>query len=158
MIPGKHELTTLIIRQCHHAVLHNGLKETLAQVRTKYWIIRGRQIVKSVISKCTTCKRHQGTPYSAPTIAPLPEFRICVSNQFDKTGVDFCGPVYIKISNETESKVCIALYTCCATSAVHLELVMDLTAESFVGNLLPDVGFQKCCLTMHAHLRQQIRS
>ena len=62
LIPGKHELTTLIIKQCHHAVLHNGLKQTLAQVRTKYWIIRGRQIVKSVISKCTTCKRHQGTP------------------------------------------------------------------------------------------------
>ena len=35
LIPGKHELTALIIRQCHHAVLHNGLEETLAQVRTK---------------------------------------------------------------------------------------------------------------------------
>ena len=46
LIPGKHELTALIMRQGHHAVLHNGLKETLAQVRTKYWIIRGRQIVK----------------------------------------------------------------------------------------------------------------
>ena len=29
----------LIIRECHEYVIHNGVKETLEQTRSKYWII-----------------------------------------------------------------------------------------------------------------------
>ena len=34
-------LTTLIIRGCHERVIHNGVKETLAELRTRYWLVKG---------------------------------------------------------------------------------------------------------------------
>ena len=49
------------------------------------------------------------------------------------TGVDFAGPLYIKTQGLfTMKKPWICLFTCCATRAVHLEIVPDLTADSFL--------------------------
>lgn len=51
---------------------------------------------------------------------------------FSHTGVDFAGPLYIKQPGSREAKVWIALYTCCITRAVHLDLVPDVTATTFI--------------------------
>ena len=68
-----------------------------------------------------------------PTPPPLPEFRVQQEPPFTFTGVDFAGPVYIKLGSATsESKVWICLYTCCVTRAVHLEVVPDLTTAAFL--------------------------
>ena len=45
LVPPSH-LTTLIIRDCHERVMHNGVKEILSEFRTRFWLARGRQIVK----------------------------------------------------------------------------------------------------------------
>ena len=42
LLDSRHHLTTLIVRFCHHLVKHGGVTESLAQLRTKYWIVRGR--------------------------------------------------------------------------------------------------------------------
>ena len=44
----------------------------------------------------------------------------------DKTACDFAGPLFCKTSGEDPSNKCyIALFTCCPTRSVHLELVAD---------------------------------
>jgi hypothetical protein len=60
ILPKEHWLTELIISACHKRVHHCGLRATLAELRGKYWVPRGRQIVKKVIGKCVVCKRHGG--------------------------------------------------------------------------------------------------
>ena len=50
---------------------------------------------------------------------------------FTVTGIDFTGALYIQM-NGVESKVYICLFTCATTRAVHLEIVTDLTAETFL--------------------------
>ena len=47
------------------------------------------------------------------------------------SGVDFTAAVYVKDS-EGEQKVYICLFTCAATRAVHLEIVVDLTVGTFL--------------------------
>ena len=47
------------------------------------------------------------------------------------TGVDFAGPMYTTTS-EVQDKVYICLFTSGVTHAVHLELTVDLTANSFL--------------------------
>ena len=42
ILPTNHYLTTLLIRQAHERVCHNGVKETLTQLRSRYWVIKGR--------------------------------------------------------------------------------------------------------------------
>ena len=48
-------------------------------------------------------------------------------------GVDYAGPLYIREPNySTTKKVCILLFTCCSTRAVHLELATDLPPDEFI--------------------------
>ena len=95
---------------------------TLAQLRTRFWIIRGRQFVRKTIVTCTVCHRYD-----------LPEFRLSQEPAFTYVGVDYAGPLYIKESNRSElKKVYVLLFTCCSTRAVHLELATDLSADVFI--------------------------
>ena len=115
--------------------MHNGVKETLCSLREKYWIARGRQVVKREIHMCNVCRKLEGKPYASPDHAPLPDFRVSEEYPFSHTGVDFAGPIYVKTSVRKETEVTksyIALYTCASTRAVHLELVPNLTADGFI--------------------------
>ncbi len=76
LLPRDHYVTSLIIWCCHKNVLHSGTKDTLQELRSKYWIIRGRQLVKRRIHKCTLCKKIQGLTYGTPKPSQLPEFRV----------------------------------------------------------------------------------
>ena len=48
------------------------------------------------------------------------------------TGVDFAGPLFVCGLAREQSKVYLCLFTCASTRAVHLELVEDLPADTFV--------------------------
>ena len=49
------------------------------------------------------------------------------------TGLDFAGPLYVKDHSAPETcKVWLCPFTCCVMRAVHLDLVPDMTAESFL--------------------------
>ena len=126
-----HPFTFLVTRKAHEDVLHNGVKETLTEIRSKFWIVRGRSLAKKIVQQCRVCRRHEGKPYSAPQPPPLPTFRVEEASPFTFTGCDFAGPLYIK-SECGQKKVWICLFTCCVVRAVHLELVMDMSTTTFL--------------------------
>lgn len=136
IILGKgHPYSILIVKQAHERVLHNGVKETLTEIRSKYWIPQGRSFVRKILYNCTLCKRFGAVHYSAPPPPPLPPFRIQEEPPFTFTGVDFAGPLYVTSSNSCkgeEDKVWICLFTCCIVRAVHIEIVTDLSVSSFL--------------------------
>ncbi len=41
-----HKFTELIVLECHNRVHHDGLRSTLGEVRSRFWITQGRQFVK----------------------------------------------------------------------------------------------------------------
>lgn len=59
----------------------------------------------------------------------LPAFRVTESPPFAYVGVDYAGPLYTRNS---ECKTGICLFTCCATRAIHVDLVPDSSANSFI--------------------------
>ena len=133
LLNKKHYLTYLIVKNAHERVQHNGVKETLTEVHSKYWIIRGRSLVKSFIHKCIICRRIDGTPLHAPPALPLPTFRVNKAPPFSNSAVNFAGPFYVRNWGVSKgNKVWICLFTCCVTRAVHLELVLDLSAVTFI--------------------------
>ena len=87
---------------------------------------KGRQVVKGVLSECVTCKKMKGKPYSSTPTAALPEFRVREAPPFSRVGVDFAGPFYVKSKKGEMEKG-----SCCVTRAVHLKLVVDLSAAAF---------------------------
>ncbi len=109
-------------------ILHNG---TLAELLSRFWIVKGRNFVKSIIHQCPVCRRHEGKPYSAPPPPPLPMFPVEEAPPFSFTGVDFVGPLYVR-NDGTSKKVWICLFTCCIVRAVHLDLVPDLSTPAFI--------------------------
>lgn len=61
ILPAKARVANLIIEEAHSRMLHSGTQLTLAYLRRKYWIIQGRNAVKTVIKKCLRCKRFQAS-------------------------------------------------------------------------------------------------
>ena len=128
ILPREHHLTKLIVMKAHENVCHNGVKETLTDIRSNFWIIKRRSLVR----KCKVCLRYEGPHYQVPPPPPLPEFRVTEQPPFSSTGVDFAGPMYIRYpGNKETSKVWLCLFTCAVIRAVHLELVPDMSTSAF---------------------------
>ena len=132
LLDNTHHLAKLIVWSCHNRVMHGGVKATLAELRSRFWIVRGRNFVRRLLFNCVVCKRNEGKPYKTPPPPPLPDFRVKKAPPFKYTGVDYVGPLYVKTPSKEDRKVWICLLTCCVTRAVHLEVVPSLTAEAFL--------------------------
>ena len=113
--------------------MHAGVSHTLAAIRREFWIPQGRSSVRKVLLNCLGCRRHQGGPCRMPAMAPYPRSRIEESPPFTYTGLDYVGPLYVKVSQPSAPrKVWLCLFTCLAVRAIHLEVVHDMTAEQFL--------------------------
>ena len=97
--------------------------------------MKGRQLVKRIVGKCVTCKRLEGKSYSEAPVSDLPGFRVRQAAPFSKVGIDFAGPLFVKVCADCSNKVYVALFSCCVTRAIHLELVRDLSADTFLRSL-----------------------
>ena len=133
LLHKKHPVTVLIVKHAHEKTLHGGIKDTLTEIRSKYWLVKGRQFVRKIIHHCVICCKVEGPHFRAVLPPPLPAFRVNEAPPFLYCGVDFAGPLYIKEDHESEStKVWITLFTCCVTRAVHLELVPNMSTQTFL--------------------------
>ena len=112
--------------------MHGGVKSTLTELRSRFWIVQGRQFVRKLLYQCVVCRKLEGGPYKAPPPPPLPQFRLKEEPPFTSIGIDYAGPLYVKSLNSPQQKVWICLCTCCVTRAIHLDLVPDLTAQAFL--------------------------
>ncbi|GBN01610.1 hypothetical protein AVEN_265912-1 [Araneus ventricosus] len=128
ILPTKSRLSQLLIMREHHQRLHHaGVSETLTQIRENYWILCGRQTVKSCLNKCLICKKFKVRPGNQ-IMAPLPANRIQKRYPFENVGIDFASPIYTRNTD----KAYIALFTCAVTRAIHLEVVSSLSTEHFL--------------------------
>ena len=127
------QFTKLVIADAHEKVLHHGVESTLDNIRSRFWIIKGRKTVKLVLRKCIVCKRYQAKPALPPETPDLPDFRTYIStNCFQVTGLDYAGPLYVKnYERDSASKVYILLFTCASSRAIHLELTPDMKTSAF---------------------------
>ncbi|XP_068914687.1 uncharacterized protein [Tenebrio molitor] len=133
----KCEITELIIQAEHISLLHAGPQATLASLRQRYWPMSGRSVVRRIIHNCLKCFRANPTT-SSQLMGDLPKDRVQPARPFLNSGVDFGGPVYLKEGRgrgKRTVKGYIALFVCFATKALHLELVGDLSSQSFLGAL-----------------------
>ena len=59
-------------------------------------------------------------------------FRVKGDFAFSFTGIDFACPLFVKNRKSDMTKVYISLFTCANSRAIHLKLVSDLTADTFL--------------------------
>ncbi|XP_062538337.1 uncharacterized protein LOC134206623 [Armigeres subalbatus] len=136
VLSAKHPLSALLASSFHISLLHAGPQLLLATLRQKFWILGGRNLVKSVFHQCHTCFRSKPTLVQQST-ADLPVSRVSPTRPFSVCGVDYCGPFYVKSAVRTRgpTKVYVAIFVCFSTKAVHIELVSDLSTPAFLAAL-----------------------
>ena len=120
--------TKLLIWKCHGDVHHCRVENTLNKLRQSYWIIKGRQTVKNVLSKCIICKIVRDKTLLPPSTAKLLEYRLYFEYSFENLGLDYAGPLFTQdiFGKSIETfKSYILILTCAATRNTHLELVLS---------------------------------
>ena len=138
LLPSKCRFTTLLIRYLHLFVYHMGISRTLTEVRKTYWIPRGRNTVKSVLDQCVTCKKQHSHSFKTPSPPDLPKERVNLEIPFEAIGVDYTGSITVSLNGQ-DLKMYIVLFTCAASRAIVLDIVEDLTADSFI------LAFRRFC-------------
>ncbi|XP_071578899.1 uncharacterized protein [Temnothorax nylanderi] len=132
--PPSSWLTRLLIESCHRQTLHGGVQLTLGLLRLRFWIPRGRSVVKKMLHRCVTCTRWRATA-PQPPMGNLPSGRVTLARPFLRTGLDYAGPIFIRTSKGRgyrAHKAFIAVFVCLCTKAVHLDVVSDYTTEAFL--------------------------
>ncbi|XP_034828817.2 uncharacterized protein [Maniola hyperantus] len=134
ILPYGHHISKLIVANAHEETLHGGPQLTLNYIRSKFWIINAKGLVRQHIKKCLRCTRYSSS-HQHPFMGELPSSRVLPSRPFSKSGVDYAGPVNIRMSKGRGCKSYkgyICLFICMSTKAIHLEAVTDLTSEGFL--------------------------
>ena len=88
LLDKHHYLTRLLVTDAQLRVFHDGVKETLTELRSQYWLVKGRQFFPKTIQCFTVCKRLEGKSCCGNPPPPLPAYRVHKSRPFHVTGVD----------------------------------------------------------------------
>ena len=135
ILPKDHTVTHLIVRSAHEQLGHgSGTEHLLSELRTRFWIVKGRRIVRNLIQKCIGCRRRFTGKPTTQMMAPLPKSRLQQPMRaFERVGVDYGGPYLTKQGRgKTRTKRYLCLFTCLTTRAVHLEMAYALDTDSFI--------------------------
>ncbi|CAH2240150.1 jg20697 [Pararge aegeria aegeria] len=129
-------LSWLLVNDAHIKLLHGGYAMMMNYLRSRYWIVGLKQLVKKCGRQCVTCTRHKSLT-TQPQMGNLPEVRVNPGppQPFKCSGVDYAGPIQIRTSKgrgHRSYKGYICLFICMKTKAVHLEAVSDLTSSGFL--------------------------
>ncbi|XP_053686349.1 uncharacterized protein LOC128735892 [Sabethes cyaneus] len=136
LLPGDHPFTKLLVQRYHHQLLHAGPRLMLAVIREHYWPVNGRRLLRGIARRCYNCTRAQPAPVRQP-MGQFPALRVTPSRAFTNTGVDYCGPIYLRSPHRKAfpTKAYISVFVCFSTKAVHLELAGDLSTATFMSAL-----------------------
>lgn len=136
LLPNSHPFINSLINYYHLIFCHTGCQNLLNILREKFWIINGKQVIRKVISQCVTCFKANPRP-THQLMGDLPHDRVIMQRPFLVSGVDYCGPFLItnRIRGRPPYKCYISIFVCFSTKAVHMELVTDLTSNSFLAAL-----------------------
>jgi hypothetical protein len=58
LLPRSCPFTALVVHDAHRRVCHNGVKETLTEVRSRFWIVKGRSLARAIIHQARSMKEH----------------------------------------------------------------------------------------------------
>jgi hypothetical protein len=136
ILPRKHWVTKLIVKNCHEKTCHGGTNLTLAKLSGRYWVISAREEIRNWENQCAKCKRSKAQG-SNQIMGALPVERFGQSMRaFTNTAVDYAGPFITKQGRgKTRLKRYLCVFTCLTVRAVHLEIAYSLDTNSFLNAL-----------------------
>lgn len=127
-------ISNLILQHIHKEVGHGGRNHILSNLHQKYWIPGAGTLIRSIMSRCVTCRRFHGAA-GQQQMAELPESRVTPEKPpFSFVGVDYFGPFEVKRGRSLVKRYGV-IFTCLAIRAVHIEVASSLDTDSFINAL-----------------------
>lgn len=134
VLSPNHPVVKLLIKHYDAQLHHPGAGRVFAELRRKFWILRGREAIKRHQHSCLDCNKWRGKPM-VPKMADLPSSSLRLFKPpFYSTGMDCFGPLMVKVGRRTEKRWGI-VYKCLTTRAVHLDLLYHMDGDSFLMSL-----------------------
>ncbi|KAK7916727.1 hypothetical protein WMY93_012488 [Mugilogobius chulae] len=131
ILDPKHYVTKLLIKKYDTDLLHPGPERVFAELRRRYWILRGRESIKRHQHGCVECQKWRASPV-VPKMADLPPARLRLYKPpFWSTGIDCFGPYNVKVGRRTEKRWGL-IFKCMTTSCVHLDLLESMDTDAFL--------------------------
>ncbi|XP_047019136.1 uncharacterized protein LOC124629667 [Helicoverpa zea] len=152
LIPRESFLTKLLITDAHEKTMHGGPQLMITYLRSKYWIIGIKALAKRYAGSCVKCIRYTAK-VRTQLMGQLPSSRATPAKPFLRSGVDYAGPISIRVSKGRGNKSYkgyIALFVCMVTRAVHLEAVSDLSTKGFLAAFRRFVARRGRCAELHS--------
>lgn len=129
ILPKNNKITELIVQDYHERCGHGYRQTVKNKLRQLYYIPKVDAVVRKTESACVWCEARRKRP-TIPRMASLPIQRLTpYLRPFSYVGVDYLGPFDVSVGRRSEKRW-IALFTCMATRAVHLEVAHGLSTQS----------------------------
>ena len=132
ILPHGHRFSNLFAEMIHNKC-HGGVSMTACKIRNRFWITDLTKMLKSIISRCVTCKRERKRLQSQ-IMAPLPIERLKPGLPWITTGVDYFGPYHVRgeVNKRTTGKAYGVIFNCLTTRAVHIEVAANYSQNGFM--------------------------
>ncbi|XP_041850910.1 uncharacterized protein LOC121646099 isoform X1 [Melanotaenia boesemani] len=134
IIPRDHHITKMIIAHSHEQVQHQGKGFTINQIRANgYWMPGINRAVAAYVHQCVKCRRLRGSA-EEQRMADLPAER-------------GTHPHLSLIVEWTASAPSFQNKVAKCTSAIHIEMLDDMSSDSFINGL-------RCFIAVRGAVRQ----
>ena len=131
LLDSRHPAVRLYLEQLHKTHCHQGVDYLRALVQQQFAIVKLRPALRSIVSKCVTCRKRRAQTLN-PIMSDLLRERLAFKERpFTITGIDYFGPFYVAVKRLTEKR-CGVLFTCLTTRTVHFEVVPSMDTSSCV--------------------------
>ena len=137
ILHGQHPLTKLVIKAEHIHLLRAGPTLVASSLGRCFHIVGHCKAIRTLTRACITCRCTSAKP-QPQLMGQLPLERVTPGMVFEPVGVDYAGPVYLKLGHArkpTIIKSYIGIFVVLSVKAVNLELISDLTTAAFVACL-----------------------
>ena len=131
MIDSRLPLERLYLQNLHIKYCHQRFDDLRVLFQQIFAIVKLRATLKSIQSKCVTCRKRKGVTLN-PMMADLPKERRAFDySPVTNTGLDYFGNFYMSVKRSALQRWGF-LSTCLTTCPVHLEVVLSMYTSSCV--------------------------
>lgn len=132
LLSAKSKLARLYATKIHNEG-HLGVSAVVAKIRSKFWIVGVRNLVKSIRFKCIKCRRFNKS-VQQQIMGQVPVERLKPAPAWTYVSIDLFGPLSIKgeTNKRSRSKGYGVIFNCLLCRAVHIELATDYGTEAFL--------------------------
>ena len=150
LLPKEHVVTDRVVQHYHEQLFHCSIEQTLALARRVVWFLGSKRKCKSVLHGCICKKPQKVTPN---IMKHLPKYRMDNLEAFSYIHLDYFGPYKCKVVSKdvtTITSVFGLIYSCAQSRCLQIDLVPDLSTETFLYSIRQLLARRGRCRQIHS--------